>query len=680
MRYVAFISYSHADAGWARWLHRALEGYRVPAGFRDRAAAAGGRAGTLAPVFLDREELSSSADLATTVRSALEQSAALIVVCSPAAAASRWVNEEIRSFKALGREQHILCLVVAGEPGADVPGEDCFPAALRHRVVDGQVSGLPAPEPLAADVRPGADSRRDASLKLVAALLGVSLDDLRQREQARRQRRLAIVASAATLGCVVLAALAATAWLARLEADRQRALAEQKSLTAERTAGFMVSLFAVSDPSEARGNSITAREVLDRGARQIETGLAAEPAVRAELATTLGQVYYGLGLYNEAADLLQKGRSAEVLEPRLLARQAVALADVAAARGDYAKADALYAEAHDQSARAAPPDLQSTARALIGRGDTATAQGRYVDSGKFFDAALALSREPGAPADLTARALEGIGLSRLDAGDTAVGIDEFSRALAERIRISGSDHPNVGQILANMGAAEYLRGDSAAAERYMQRALDVDRKVLGPEHPDVAISMNTLGRLRLEQRRFSEARQILGESVAILERQLPKAHEDLTLPLSNLALAAQGEGDYRSAETLLARSLESAVANAQDGNRGMILAYEADIRCRTGRAPSGLDRLATARPLVRSAYPADPWRSAFVDDVTADCLTRLGRYAEARELVGRSVPTLLARWSAGSLYGHDALERSRRLYELTGDRARLADVTRLASQ
>ncbi len=680
MRYVAFISYSHVDADWARWLHRAIERYRLPASLRERATQAGARASALTPVFLDREELSSSADLATTVRTALEQSAALIVVCSPAAARSRWVNEEIRSFKALGRESRILCLIVAGEPGGGVAADDCFPAALRYQVVDGQVTELPGPEPLAADVRPGADHRRDAKLKLIAALLGVNLDDLRQREQAQRQRRLAIIAGATTVGCVVLGALALTAWLARNEAERQRQVAVRKSLTAERTTEFIVSLFAVSDPSEARGNVITAREILDRGARQIDAGLEGEPIVRAELATTLGQVYYGLGLYTQASELLDKGRSAAVQDPRLLGRQAVALADVAAAQGDYARAEALYAEAEGHTAEASPVDLQTEGRALIGRGDTASRQERFADAQQFFDRSLALAREPGAPADLAARALEGIALVKVYAGDTSAALDWYGKALAERTRVSGSNHPNVGQILANMGATTYLRGESAQAEGYMLRALAVDRLVLGPEHPDVAISMNTLGRLRLEQRHFAEARQMLAESVAILDRKLPPDHEDLTFPLSNLALAALGQGDAGAAEPLLARSLRAAVANGQDGNRGMVLTYLADLECRTDRAPQALDRLATARPLVQAQYPDDPWRNALVDNVEAGCLMELKRYREAEVLATRSLPVLLKRWPAASLYGADALERSRRLYQRTGNGPKLGEIARLAGK
>ncbi len=85
-RYVAFISYSHRDRKWAEWLHRAIETYRVPRGIVRTVDAGGAGSTALRPVFLDRAELPSSADLAASVREALDESAFLIVVCSPHAA------------------------------------------------------------------------------------------------------------------------------------------------------------------------------------------------------------------------------------------------------------------------------------------------------------------------------------------------------------------------------------------------------------------------------------------------------------------------------------------------------------------------------------------------------------------------------------------------------------------
>jgi hypothetical protein len=152
MQYRAFISYSHVDRRWARWLHRALESYRPPRSLQRPLEASSSR--PLAPIFCDRDELPSSANLSEAVNEALQSSERLIVICSPSAAASRWVNEEIRVFRRLGRTERILCLIVGGEPraGGDV---ECFPEALTDSAEDVG----PTREPVAADARPGGDGR-----------------------------------------------------------------------------------------------------------------------------------------------------------------------------------------------------------------------------------------------------------------------------------------------------------------------------------------------------------------------------------------------------------------------------------------------------------------------------------------------------------------------------------------
>ena len=122
--FCAFISYSHADERHAAWLQRALERWQVPR----RLVGSEGRFGPIPPrlgkVFLDRDELPSAASLSDEIQAALAASQTLVVICSPAAARSRWVNEEIRSFKAMGKAQRVLAMIVAGEPWAsDRPGE-----------------------------------------------------------------------------------------------------------------------------------------------------------------------------------------------------------------------------------------------------------------------------------------------------------------------------------------------------------------------------------------------------------------------------------------------------------------------------------------------------------------------------------------------------------------------------
>ena len=234
----------------------------------------------------------------TILTRALEQSAFQLVICSRKAAQSRWVNEEIKTYKRLGREQRIFALIVDGEPGS--PDQECFPEALSFRMgADGQLT-RERTEPIAADGRPGKDSKLDVKLKLIAGMLGVGLDELKRREAHRRQRRLMWLAAASVTGMAITSTLAGAAWFARNEAERQRVRAESEAETARQTTRFMLDLFKVSDPSEALGNSITAREILDKGAARIDRELAGQPAIQATLMDTMGTVYTSLGLYDAA--------------------------------------------------------------------------------------------------------------------------------------------------------------------------------------------------------------------------------------------------------------------------------------------------------------------------------------------------------------------------------------------
>ncbi len=193
-KYWAFISYSHRDQAWAEWLHRSIETYRVPRRLVGTPGPDGPRPRRLHPLFRDIDELPSSPDLGSAIDNALIAARYLIVICSPYAASSRWVDQEIRRFRALNRGARILCLIVDGEPNADTATErgqpECFPPSLR---------GAIDVEPIACDLRPGKETKSAARLKLIAGLLNVGLDDLRRREQHRQRVRHAVWAAASLL-------------------------------------------------------------------------------------------------------------------------------------------------------------------------------------------------------------------------------------------------------------------------------------------------------------------------------------------------------------------------------------------------------------------------------------------------------------------------------------------------
>ena len=169
--FVAFISYSHRDTQWAAWIQKAVERYRLP----NALAKETGLDKKVGKVFRDREELATGQNLGDHLLAALDNSDNLIVICSPNAVNSQWVGQEIEHFKSIGRGDRIFCLLVEG-------GAESLPKPLLT-----DVEGNPL-EPLAADPRETGDGKRLAKLKLISGILGVKLDQLTRREQARQNQ------------------------------------------------------------------------------------------------------------------------------------------------------------------------------------------------------------------------------------------------------------------------------------------------------------------------------------------------------------------------------------------------------------------------------------------------------------------------------------------------------------
>jgi len=655
LRYSAFISYNHRDRKWATWLHRSLERYPIPKRLRGRETPVGILGKRLPPVFQDREELAASTNLAQSVRDALHDAATLIVICSPNARRSRWVNEEIREFIRLGRRDRIQLVVVDGIPAHpdDLPadgGDGCFPPALFE-------GG--AAEPLAADVRPSADGQRGALLKLIAGSLGVGYDELRQRDQARRQRQLAIIAGAAMLGFVVMSGLTVMALLSRREAVEQRDLARKRTATAERTVEFVQSLFEVSDPSEAQGAKITAKEVLDKGAVRITGALANEPDVKAQLMTTLSQVYLGLGSYRTGDQIIRRSMALGITDPAVRARQFIALGGSQTRQGDYAAAVRAFDKAVLLARDSADSDPQLLPQALVGRAEAQTGLENYAGADADAKAALKLDQQRVGNRDpAVARDLETIGFNLVAAGKVSEARQRFEQALHIRIPSQGVAHPKVSEDLSALGSIAYLQRDSAAAERFWLRALRSDELVLGPNHPDVAVTINNVARVQLERSAFAPARTLLQRAAAITLAQQNETHDDLAFTFANLAIAERGLGRAKEAEQLLRKALRAAELH-KHRNLGPILTDLADLRCASGDFREGLALLTRAAPITRTAYSDDPWRWAWLESTRGACLLVAGRPDEARKLIVANMPVLKQRWSADSLFGRMAAQRLR---------------------
>ena len=485
--YQAFISYSHSDENWARWLQRALEKYALPKTLRQMHPHLPKR---LYPIFRDRDELASGVDLSESIRKAMDDSAALIVICSPAARNSRWVNEEIRRFQASGRSDRIFCLLVAGSP--DPQAQDCaFPSALLQ-----DDSGQTLREPLAADVSPSGDGKRNAMLKIAAGLLDVGVDDLKRRDAQRQARFWSIVA----FGALFIAALTIGLAIYALNAKRESELRRQQ---AEGLIGFMLGdlrdklepigkldiLDAVGDQSmkyfATLGDQGSTKEMLERGKALRQIG---------EVRKSKGEQEDALKAFEQSLKQMQALHKADPTNNDYLFELGQAefwVGYVAWERGDLQRAEATFNNYmrysrellkrdpgnsdYNMELSYAYSNLGSAARA---RGKTRVALDNFILSRDINAAELKKHPED---IELTyglAEAWSWIGSTKMDLGDLP-GSDEAFAEISKLLRpiYEQSDNARATFTLASNMAfqtdAKLYIGDLAAAKSINAECLEI---------------------------------------------------------------------------------------------------------------------------------------------------------------------------------------------------------------
>jgi tetratricopeptide (TPR) repeat protein len=436
------------------------------------------------PIFRDRDELRAAGSLTDELRGALAGSDFLIVLCSPASAASRWVNEEVRYFKSRRDGDHVLCLIVDG----DGTVEHLLAEALRFDVeASGEIDRAAPREPIAADLRQSGDGRRLAYLKLVAGLLGTSLDALVQRDQARRVRVLAGVATLSIVGMILMAGLTTYAF-------QQRARAVSEAETSRQVADFLVGLFEVSNPATQNPRTITALEILERGAKDIRTSLTDQPEVKGVLMTTIGRVYYNLGLYDESRALLETGTA--LFEPgsmRALGARRV-LANVATRAANYDEAEAAFSDIARELAQAHPLEIEELAQVELGWATLELFRSHHTEAAAHYQRAADGFRQVAGSEPLLARSLEGLANIYTDSGRH----EDAERLLLEAIALKeaalGPDHVDTGATYHNLAVLHLDMARYDEAIQNVGRALEIFDRTLEPDHPNVATARMTLGR------------------------------------------------------------------------------------------------------------------------------------------------------------------------------------------
>ena len=380
--YWCFISYRHADnrelgRQWASWLHHELETYEVPADLVGKTNDRGDEIPSrLYPIFRDEEELPADAELSSPIERALQRSRFLVVICSPAAAASRFVDDEVRIFKQLGKADRVLAMIISGEPNASErpqghlealsKGQECFPLSLRRVVnAQGEITEKQS-EPVGADFRlhdgtegwtsPEAyrlalvqqgipkskipqlladysSKIRLMKLKIVAGIMGIPLGVLTKRDQAyelekakkraKTLRRWLVIVSIAMIAAVFAGLLAAWQWR---EANRSASRAIAARTQAEELIEFMS--FKMSDNL----SSIGRLDLMDQINSEVEKYNLTKQQIAQETGGTESakEIFRSAASRSNTADSLKaKGQIAEAYalykESLELTKQAIAL-------------------------------------------------------------------------------------------------------------------------------------------------------------------------------------------------------------------------------------------------------------------------------------------------------------------------------------------------------------------
>ncbi|HTS83450.1 MAG TPA: serine/threonine-protein kinase [Myxococcaceae bacterium] len=405
-----------------------------------------------------------------------------------------------------------------------------------------------------------ADLRRH--LRNEPVLAGPPSRTYRVRKYVQRHR----VGVAAAAGLVLLLiGFAVTEAIQARQIARERDRANAEAEASKRVSDFLLNMFKVSDPSEARGVSITAREILDRASKNIDTGLARDPRLAARMMDTMGQVYQNLGLYSRAEPLLGKA-----LETRrnVLGEESpdtlVSMTHLAAleeAEGRLADAEKLERTAVDRGRQVLGPDHPTTLTAMKVLAVLDARQGRYPEAEKLTREALDGQRRafgPDSPAAL--KTTHNLALMVRNQGRLPEAEALEREAVENERRVLGPDHPETLLAMDGLAGIELLEGRTADAEPLYREVLATRRRVLGPEHAHTLTSMNNLAELYEREGRLDEAQALMLETRDIQARVLGPNHPDTAFSTYNLGLVAARRGQRDDAFRLINEALDRGLA------------------------------------------------------------------------------------------------------------------------
>ena len=387
-----------------------------------------------------------------------------------------------------------------------------------------------------------------------------------QLRQFARRNKIMIAAAAAVFAALALGTTVSTFGFIR--ATRAEKIAVQRSEESVRAAekaatinSFLQEMLSSVDPAKALGREVTIRQALDEAATKIESGsLKNQPAVEADLRSTIGMAYHALGHYPQAD---QHVRTALALRRRTpapadsaLAAELVNMAEIASSQGRHIERESFQREALAIFHRLHAGDHQDVAGSLQGLAASLRSQGRLAEAEPQYVAALEMRRRLyGTEHIEVAQSLNSLALLAQNNNDLETAERLFREALAMRRKLLGEAHPVVADALNNLANLFQLRRRFLEAEPLLREALQMRRNLFGDEHPATAQSLNNLGWVMIEQKDIAAAEPLLCEALAIWQKTLPPVHIDIAIVSDQICQILLKQNNYSEAETLIRNSL-----------------------------------------------------------------------------------------------------------------------------
>ncbi|MEE4361460.1 MAG: tetratricopeptide repeat protein [Pseudomonadales bacterium] len=437
------------------------------------------------------------------------------------------------------------------------------------------------PERRYATVRSLAD---DIEAHLALRPVSARADDWRYRTgRFLRRNRAGVVAAS-----VALFAAAAFGSYHAVRISEERDIAQRERTTAERVTEFLIATFDVADPASLPGETVTAREIVDRGGRRIRAMADTDPMVRVRLLEALARVYAALGLYGDARPLLTQGMALAKdagLEPRIRERLAFREAESIGYGGAFeAGIDALRAALVAADA----PGANALRDRVEARIDLADMLQRYGDLeaataeiDRAVKAALALTEDDALLAD----ALGVRGAIRTVAGDLDGAEADLEQAYALTARTRGADHWRLPDLRHELAGIDFYRGDYPAALEELEAAIAEQERLLGAEHPAVGRSLGSLASLLWAMEDLEQAEAVARDALRVTRLSMGPNHDDVIHANYTLASIIRERNRFEEAETLLLETLarQRAVNAPNDPELGNTLASLAEAQFALGK-------------------------------------------------------------------------------------------------